>query len=316
MCYTLAMEVQQFVEEDFKKLWEQPKDSHKAEGGRVLVIGGSELFHASIFWSADIASRFVDLVHFASPTNENNELVRLKLKEKFWDGIVIDWSKIDLYVEEDDVILIGPGMPRMEGLMEGEEATDKVVNRLLKQFPDKKWVVDGGALQECDVELLSPSCVITPHIGEMKRLLGKIEESKFKYVNQNIKIGRFEELLNGGNLEEIAEFVRQVGELFGGTVLLKGVNQKDLVCTQESCVVVGGGNEGLTKGGTGDVLAGLVVSFYVHNEAARAACAASYLLKKAADELYQEFGKNYKTSELVLQIPKTLRSMSVRNFVS
>ena len=52
------------------------------------------------------------MVHFSSPANENNDLVRYQLK-KVWNGIVVDWNEIDWYVKEDDVILIGPGMVRV-----------------------------------------------------------------------------------------------------------------------------------------------------------------------------------------------------------
>ena len=75
-------------------------DNYKGQFGRLLVIGGSKLFHASIFWSADVAAKFVDLVHFTSPANENNDLVRKKLKDGFWNGIVVDWSEVEEYIKE------------------------------------------------------------------------------------------------------------------------------------------------------------------------------------------------------------------------
>jgi hypothetical protein len=68
------------------------------------------------------------------------------------------------YIEEDDVILIGPGMER------GEE-TKRIVNELLAKYPDKKWVVDGGALQEVDASLLNKNMIITPNVKEMEILL-------------------------------------------------------------------------------------------------------------------------------------------------
>lgn len=83
-----------------KKLYQPPADSHKGQNGKLLVIGGSKLFHSSVFWSADVASRIVDLVHFSSPANENNILVRKKLKENLLcslpvsDSTIIDRSRI------------------------------------------------------------------------------------------------------------------------------------------------------------------------------------------------------------------------------
>ena len=96
-------------------LYQPPNNSHKGQNGKLLVIGGSELFHSSIFWSADTASRIVDLVHLTSPSNENNQIFRKRLKEKFWNGIVVDWKDVEEYIEEDDCVLIGPGMTRGDG---------------------------------------------------------------------------------------------------------------------------------------------------------------------------------------------------------
>src|SRR4030042_3688069 len=122
-----------FSVEDFSKVYRPSTYSHKGQNGRLLVIGGSVLFHASIFWSADVASRFVDLVHFTSPAMENNDLVRKKIKQGFWQGIVNPWKKVNDYIEEDNCVLIGPGMPRDEGLVRGGESTASIVNELLKK---------------------------------------------------------------------------------------------------------------------------------------------------------------------------------------
>src|SRR3990172_8035269 len=89
-----------------------PKGSHKGQNGRLLIIGGSHLFHAASLWSLTVASRIVDLVHYSS-VPENNEMVR-RAKEEFRNGIIIPREHIEEYIEEDDVILIGPGMIRDE----------------------------------------------------------------------------------------------------------------------------------------------------------------------------------------------------------
>lgn len=273
------------VKEFDKKLLERvvlpEKESHKGENGRVLVIGGSKLFHASIFWAADAASKMVDLVHFSSPAMENNELVRKKAKEGFWSGIVVPWESIAGYIEEDDSILIGPGMPREEGLQEGEVATARMVNNLLREHSQKRWVVDGGALQEVDPALLNDNVIVTPHEKEFERVFGAKPED---------------------DLEKRVEQVKKMSEKFRGvTILLKGV--VDVVCTGSECIVIRGGNEGMTKGGTGDVLAGLVVALYAKNEAYVAASAASYINKRAGDELYKRVGPFFSAGDLVEEIP-------------
>lgn len=303
------MDVKKFTREDLQRVYRPPKDSHKGQNGRVLVIGGSELFHASIFWTADVVSRMVDLVHFCSPAAENNELVRKRGKQRFWDGIVVDWGQIEGYIAEDDVVVIGPGMPRDDGLGAGEKPTGEIVDELLSKYPQKKWVVDGGALQEGSLELFTESMVITPHLGEFKRLLEKLGNSNLKSNNDKLSVKLFEELVEKRDLDGVLEMVCSFGEVFGGTVLLKGFDSKDVVCGNDQAYVIEGGNEGLTKGGTGDVLAGLVAGFYAKNEAVLSAAAGSLVLKQTAEELGVTMGPYFKTSELVEEVPVVLNEL-------
>jgi NAD(P)H-hydrate repair Nnr-like enzyme with NAD(P)H-hydrate dehydratase domain len=85
-------------------------ESHKGENGKLLIIGGSHLFHAASKWSLDIASKFVDMVFYAS-TPENNQLIK-EAKQNFWNGIVVPRAELENYLKEADCILIGPGMER------------------------------------------------------------------------------------------------------------------------------------------------------------------------------------------------------------
>ena len=259
-----------------KQLYRPAKASHKGQNGKLLVIGGSELFHAAAFWTADVASRIVDLVHFSSPVMENNELMRIKAKEKFWNGIVVPWEKVEEYIREDDCIVIGPGMVRESGEEAGDKDTGDVTNYLLKKFRDKKWVIDGGAVQEMDRELLNQQMIVTPHQGEFVRLFGE------------------------ANIEMMAK-------RYKCTILLKGV--EDVVCSQDKCVRVSGGNEAMTKGGTGDVLAGLVGALYCKNDAFLAAAAGSYINKQAGDSLYKKVGPYFNAIDLVNEIPGAMRGL-------
>lgn len=269
--------------QDFNNLWRPATGSHKGENGRLLVIGGSQLFHASIFWSADVASRIVDLVHFSSPAEENNQLIRMKLKEKFWSGIVVPFDEVEEYIQEDDCVLIGPGMPRKEGLMEGERPTGEITNELLREYGDKKWVVDGGALQEVDSSLLGGSMIITPHLGEWERLVGEVPDEVEKLAKQVVNYSKQHENL---------------------TVLLKG--EDDLVCRGEEIVMVEGGNGGMTKGGTGDVLAGLVAALSCKNDSFLAAQAASWANKQAGHRLSEKVGPYFNAGDLVGAVPEVL----------
>ena len=293
--------MEQFGQEILKNLYRVPKDSHKGQNGRLLVIGGSKLFHASAFWAADVASRVVDLVHFTSPANENNELVRKKLKEGFWQGIVTPWEKVGEYINEDDCVLIGPGMPRESGEQSGDVDTGDITNGLLKQHGGKKWVIDGGALQEMDVGLVPRNAILTPHRREFEGLFKKSKAPA--------------DFLSAG----IEDRVKWFSKTYHCVVLLKG--REDVVCAggdcdekickPGECKKIVGGNPGMTKGGTGDVLAGLTAALYCKNDAFLSAAAASFINKKAGDSLYKTVGPNFNASDLVKEVPRVMKEVVV-----
>ena len=247
--------------------------SHKGENGKLLIIGGSELFHAASAWSLDIASRLVDMVFYSS-VPENNELIR-EAKKGFWDGVVVPRGEVETYLHEADCVLIGPGMTR-------DQQTAEITNGLLKKYPTKKWVIDAGALQMVEKELLLETMIITPHHQEFARVFGEEASS--------------------------LEVVREASAQHHGVVIVvKGPT--DIVSDGQRVELISGGNEGMTKGGTGDVLAGLIAALYCKSEAFASAAVGSYLNKKAGDELYKSVGSFFNSTDLVMQLPKTMKSV-------
>lgn len=165
----------------------------------------------------------------------------------------------------------------MPSKSEWEENTEKIVNYLLSKYPNKKWVVDAGALQMVDPSLLGERCIITPHQGEYERIRSKFQIPNSKTQND-------------------------------ATVLLKG--REDSVFTADNEEKIRGGNAGMTKGGTGDVLAGLVAGLYAFcDDPFAVAVVASSVNKQAGDELYKTVGPFFTTTQLVEQIPKTLKKV-------
>ncbi len=254
--------------DDLNQLYLPSSGSHKGQNGRLLIIGGSHLFHAASLWALTVASRIVDLVHYSS-VPENNELVA-KAKEEFRNGIVVARSDLDAYIEEDDCILIGPGMER-------NEETEALTNTLLKKYPNKQWVIDAGALQMLDLAVIPNHAILTPHHGEFERLFGKQE-------------------------------VPAAAKKYNCLVLLKG--EKDIVCDGEGeCRIIEGGNAGMTKGGTGDVLAGLIAALACKNDPFLATIAGSFINKCAGDALYKTVGPYFNATDLANQIPKTMKEI-------
>ena len=265
------MNMRFFSNEVLKKLYKARRNSHKGENGKLLVIGGSELFHAASMWALEVASKIVDMVFYSS-VSVNEEIVK-KQKERFNDGIVVPEGKLEEYIEEADCALIGPGMER-------GSLTRRQVNELVKKYKSKKWVIDGGALQEMDVGVIPRGAILTPHKKEFEGLLKKA----------------------GGDMS-VGEFAKK----YKCVVLLKGV--KDEVCNEKGCVMVEGGNAGMTKGGTGDVLAGVVAALNCKNDSFLAAQAGSYINKVAGDSLHKRVGIYFNASDLVSEVPRVMKKL-------
>ncbi len=287
--------------------------SHKGQNGRLLIIGGSHLFHAASLWSLTVASRIVDLVHYAS-VPENNEIVQ-KAKEEFRNGIVIHRKDVEEYIKEDDVILIGPGMVRtgkeglegkegldgkeglegLEGLEDEGVQTALLTNYLLKKYPQKQWVIDAGALQMMDIRLIPSKAILTPHHGEFEGLWNKYKEEEGVEVKDEIGV--------------LEDKVKMFAEKYQCIVLHKG--HEDIACNGMTGEVrrICGGNAGMTKGGTGDVLAGLIAALACSNDPFEATLAASEINKAAGDSLYSSVGPFFNATDLANEIPKVMKLM-------
>ena len=279
------LQIQKAIDYAFQELKIAKKDSHKGQNGKLLIIGGSQLFHAASKWSLDIASKIVDMVFYSSvPSNnclitqwQKRELehqLNQEAKSNFWQGIVISRKQIKNYIQEADCILLGPGMER-------SAATERLTNKLVQKYPEKKWVIDAGALQMVNPDLLNSNCIITPHhqeISILSRKNNQFDPKNYQALPICLLKGQIDQIFLGKNLQ---------------TTLPKVINIK-------------GGNAGMTKGGTGDVLAGLLAALYCKNSALVSTLIASHINKKAGDSLYSKHGPYFNASDLVENIPQVL----------
>ncbi len=290
--------MQAFNPNDLKKLSIPQETSHKGQNGKLMVIGGSKLFHGASLWSLEIASRIVDMVFYSS-VPENNEIVQ-SIKKDWQGGIVVPRENLENYIQEADCILIGPGMVRSDEKIlntkykiqntkdlakignEGEQ-TYYLTKYLLSKYPKKKWIIDAGALQMLDVEWLKPLAghvILTPHIGEFEKLF---------------------------ELDPLSGNVADLAGIHNAIIVLK--RHTDTVCSPLECVLVEGGNAGMTKGGTGDVLAGLIAALACTNDMYLAAKCGSYINKKAGESLYKKMGLYFNASDLVNEIPGVMKQL-------
>lgn len=269
---------------DLKKLYLPSPDSHKGENGRLLIIGGSHLFHGASLWALKTASRIVDLVFYYSiPQN-----LKIAQKALLFDFITVPRLQLDDYLNEAEAVLIGPGLSR-------EKTTKTLTDKLLKKFPQKRFVIDAGSLQMMDKKLLNQNHLITPHLMEFKRLFNPPEKEIKQLETNQITIN------------QKAKIVQKYSRKHGCIILLKGPT--DIITSPNEWKYNTTGNEGMTKGGTGDILAGLVAAFACKNNAFLAACAGAYINGLAGDHLKEKIGVFYNASDLCEEIPRTLKSL-------
>lgn len=257
-----------------------PEDhSSKGENGQITIIAGSALFHGAPLLALTTASRFADMVYFASPEKSVGEVAD-RIKSKLFSFIWTPWNDLEYYIKKSDAILIGPGFMRFrsEGATEEERLscdeacreTTRITKKLLTSFPDKKWVIDGGSLQVMETSWIPKGSILTPNVREYKRLFGNMDP-------------------------------QLAASKFGCTIVYK--LPETIVCSPEKCIKVVGGNAGLTKGGTGDVQAGLTAALFAKNDAFLSAASASFIVKMASDKLSEKVGTAYNADDLAGEIP-------------
>ena len=266
-----------FDPEELNALFRPPNDSSKSENGQVTIIGGSKLFHGAPLFALTIASRIVDMVFFATPEPSVGEVAN-QIKSKLLSFIWVPWDETEEYIKKSDAVLIGSGFMRYRS--EGEEVgevldgegreTREITEKFLHKFPEKKWVIDAGSLQTLDPTWIPKHAILTPNQKEYKMLFGGDDPAV-------------------------------IAKKYDCILVIKGVST--FVYSPTESVEVKGGNAGLTKGGSGDVQAGLTVALLAKNDPFLAASAAAYLIKKAADELYETVGTNYNSDDLAKKIP-------------
>lgn len=218
-------------------------DAHKGIRGRVLIVGGSTGFTGAICMAADAALRSGAGLITAAVPKSLNTVFEIKLTEVMTLPVADDNGILTAAASEKllefgmncDSVAIGPGAGKNSG-------TRAIVKEFITNY-DKKLVLDADALNVLaeDTSVLNKSkgdILITPHMGEMSRLTGKTVEE-----------------ISEGRISVATEFAKR----FGISVLLKG---KDTIITNGiSTYVNPTGNNGMAKGGSGDVLTGLCASF-------------------------------------------------------
>ncbi len=244
---------------------------NKYSAGSVLVVGGSPGLMGAVCLAAEAAFRAdAGYVTVAAP-RESLPVV----EERLLEAVKRPLEEVEDAAARAGALALGPGLGR-------EPESQALVRRLLTGLA-LPAVVDADALFGLEPFEREAPTVLTPHAGELGRLLG--EESAWVGAHR-------------------LEAVRRAADLFGCVVLLKGADT--LVASPgEGVLVCGFGPPSLATAGTGDVLTGIVAAFLAKGlEPRLAAAAAAVAHGLAAAAVPEQAGLI--ASDVIRELPRVL----------
>ncbi len=262
---------------DLKVLSRHHKDSHKGQGGRVLIIGGGPYTGAPALSGLAALRSGADIVTIATPES-SSEIIA-----SFSPNLIVRKLSAPLLCEEDipylqdlvkdhDVVVIGMGLGR-------DRQTLSAISQIIPFC--EKVVVDADGLRATDLPM-SPetTAILTPHAGEFSML-----KEKAAMDGEN-------------NMGTVMEFSKRNNVI----TLLKG--SEDIISDGEMVRLNRTGNPGMTVGGTGDVLAGITGAMLCKNDAMLAASCAAFINGLAGDLAYQEKREGLLATDIIEMIPR------------
>ena len=267
---------------------ERKRDAHKGDFGRVLLLCGAVGYTGAPALAARGALRTgAGLVCLGVPETvypiiaaklDEPVVFPLPAREGGFSAEAI--PEILRRLETSDACLIGCGMGSS-----GE--TFEVVRAVLEHAACPVVVdADGINVLQGHIDVLrGAACpvILTPHDGEFRRLGGTLE-------------GRSR-----------VQAARELSQTTGATILLKG--HRTVVYGPKGCYVNYAGNPGMATGGSGDVLAGIIVSLLGQGlRPVQAAAAGAWLHGAAGDRCARRLGEyGLLPTDILEELPRLLR---------
>ncbi|HXI82523.1 MAG TPA: NAD(P)H-hydrate dehydratase [Verrucomicrobiae bacterium] len=260
----ISTDVELLTAQDVKPLLPpRRRSAHKGDFGHLLVIAGSEGYTGAPVMVAHAAARAgAGLVTLAVPHNIY-PIVAAQCPPEVMPQPV-DFEQLNPgYFARFDAVAIGPGL--------GQQAeTQKLVWKVVSSCP-LPMVVDADALNAmaqgvAALKKLQKPLVLTPHPGEMARLISK--------TAKEVQADRW-------------GMARGFAQEYGVVMVLKGAGT---VVTDKSggLWVNSTGNPGMAKGGMGDALTGIIGAFLAQGMGTLDAVRAGVFLHGLAGDLANE----------------------------
>lgn len=252
-------------------------DSSKFDYGRVLIIAGSEKYSGAASLCANACiSAGAGLVFLATTYFHHSlfpEIMHLQLKENI-DGSISDenFELLSKQIEKCDTLATGPGLGT-------NSKTISLVKNLIEEYPNKKIIFDADALLAINLnKKYNHNLVLTPHIFEFCRLINRtIEEIKHNEYS----------------------LVKEYAEKLNCNIHLKGVPSLTSDGKRTTLTIIG--NAGMSSGGSGDVLTGIIAGLSAQGvDIYDASSLGAYLHAAAGDNYAQKYNKEtLKASDII-----------------
>ena len=258
--------------------------SRKGDNGTVLVAGGSRFYHGAPVLATMAALRSgADLVYTAVPRSIITEvrsfspaIIALPLPD---DKLTIGSANrlVAMLPKNADSACVGMGMSLdPEGLA--------TLVRKLRQA-GTKVVLDASALIPQILEQISDTgIIVTPHIGEYKRLFG---------------------CEPGSTKKEMISNVHSMAKEHGITIVLKG--SVNIISDGEQIAAIKRSTPAMTVGGTGDVLSGLAAGLLTKMKPFDAAVVAIYVNGNAGALAFKQVGLHIIATDLIDNLPAAMK---------
>jgi len=273
--------------------------ANKGDFGHILILAGCARYSGAAVLCAEGALHSgAGLVTLGIPKSINSAVIRIKPKEVMTLPLTETkertlssgaYKKIKDFAKNIDLLIIGPGLGQ-------EKATQALIRKVLAQI-DIARIIDADGLNALAgrLNLLKTHnsklmTILTPHPGEMARLLG----TSVKKVQSNRK-----------------EIARRFSKKYKVTCVLKGHNT--VVADQKGSLYINKtGNPGMASGGCGDVLTGMIGAFLGQGlDAFSAAKYAVYLHGLAGDMAAKKKTQiSLIASDIIDKIPEAIKMSS------
>ena len=257
-------------------------DSRKGDNGKVLVIGGSYIYHgapilsslAALRTGADLVYTVVPKVNAHASRAISPDLIVIPLADSKLTRGGVNKLLGQIPVGIDSAV-IGMGLA-----VQDIEALKLLIQSLIDR--DVRLSLDASALRKEILQTIKgKNVVLTPHSGEFERLFGEKIPS-----NKKARISIVEKHAKKNSV----------------TILLKGVD--DIITNGTNTLINSTKTRAMTVGGTGDVLSGIVGSMLSRNRnIIEASASAAFLNGQAGKIVQKKLGMHMIASDLIDTLP-------------